>query len=103
MTSWPLNVWIPGKPASQGSKRVVPHTRKMRAEGLVQYLGNEEWIPLRLVSNRQYTLILDDDTGLKKWREHVAQNVPHAGDPLDEAVFVIATFYRVRPKTHLTS
>ena len=102
--SWPVNIWIDGKPGKQGSKRIVPHVARMRKDGVLAHLGGAEWIRIRDIV--RYTLVLDDDRSNKAWREHVVgvfTDLVSIDAPLDEPVFVIATFYRPRPKDHFTS
>jgi Holliday junction resolvase RusA-like endonuclease len=76
----------------------------MRSDGVLSYLGGEEW--LRVKDIVRYTLVLDDDRSNDAWRKYVAEvftDLAGLVDPLDEPVFLIATFYRPRPKNHLTS
>lgn len=105
VSEYPLSIWVPGKPASQGSKRIVPNTRVLRNAGRLMKVGAEEWLRLKDVNNPGYVLLLDDDESNKAWRNTVAVGAARqVGRPmLDEGVFLIATFCRVRPPSHLTS
>jgi len=82
----------------------VPHVSKMRKEGAVATFLGQEWI--RLSNIVRYTLVLDDDRSNKDWRKHVKKtftDLVSLIEPLDEPVFMLATFYRPRPKNHYTS
>lgn len=102
--SWPIDIFIEGKPAKQGSKRLVPHTSMMRKNGVLAYLGGVEWIRVKDIP--RYTMILDADKNNSAWRKQVSEvftELLSSSDVLDEPVFVIATFYRNRPASHYTS
>lgn len=100
---WPINIFIDGKPGKQGSKRLVPHKALMRKRGVLAFLGGEEWIRVKDIP--RYTMILDADKDNDSWRKHVRENFTEllgSVEPINEAVFVVATFYRKRPKDHYT-
>lgn len=100
---WPVDVFIEGTPAKQGSKRLVPHVKLMEKHGVTVFLGGEKWLRVRDIP--KYTLVLDADTKNKAWREKVAENftlLSGLKQPIEEAVVLQATFYRPRPKSHYT-
>lgn len=99
-----IDIWIEGKPATQGSKRIMPHASKMRKDGVLAYFHGEEWIPIKKIT--KYTFILEANKDNDGWRKHVQEafKLMCAGvEMMDEPVVMVVTFYRERPKTHLTS